>query len=152
MNRLPYAEDVNYWKTGKSDPDTWIAKAKELITKFGGTVIMEGFGSEALTGRSAYMLGFSIGGDNFKIVWPVLPTKSGKDEKAARIQAATMLHHDVKAKCISAAVLGARAAFFSYLVLPDGRTTAEVTTAELANSIPELFGNPQLETGNNDLE
>ena len=45
-----------------------------------------------------------------------------------------------KAKCISATVLGVRAAFFSYLALPDGRTAAEVSTPELAQSIPELFG------------
>ena len=143
-----YAEDVNYWKTGRSSPDTWMDKTKRQIERLGGQVLMEGFGSEPMTGRAAFMLAFEIGGDKFKVVWPVLSSKGG-NEKAARIQAATMLYHDVKAKCISAAVLGVRAAFFSFLLLPDGRTTAEVSTPELMQVIPELFAStvPRLDTG-----
>ena len=153
-----YAEDVNYWKTSKSSPDTWIDRTKRQIEHLSGQVLMEGFGSEPITGRAAFMLAFEIGGDKFKAVWPVLPSKSG-NEKAARIQAATMLYHDVKAKCISAAVLGVRAAFLSFLLLPDGRTTAEMSTPELAQAIPEMFASaPQLSTGDilegefNDME
>jgi len=149
MNTLPYAEDINYWKTSKSSPDTWMDKTKRQIKQLGGDVLMEGFGSEPTTGRAAFMLGFEIGGDKFKIVWPVLPSKSG-NEKAARIQAATMLYHDVKAKCVSAAVLGTRAAFFSFLMLPDGRTASEVSAPELAQAIPALFAStaPKLKAGN----
>lgn len=50
-----------------------------------------------------------------------------------------MLYHDVKAKSISAKVLGTRAAFFSYLMLPDGRTAAEASTPELLEAMPKLL-------------
>ena len=143
-----YAEDVNYWKTGKSSPDAWMDKTRRQIKHLSGQVLMEGFGSEPVTGRAAFMLAFEIGGDKFKAIWPVLSSKGG-NEKAARVQAATMLYHDVKARCISAAVLGTRAAFFSFLLLPDGRTAAEVSTPELMQVIPELFAptTPRLNTG-----
>ena len=133
------AEDVgHYWKTSRSSPDVWIERAKKQIEKLGGKVLMEGFGNEPATGRAAYALAFEIGEDRFKVVWPVLPSKTG-DERAARVQAATMLFHDVKGKSISARVLGARAAFFSYLMLPDGRTAAEVSTPELLEAMPKLL-------------
>ena len=135
---LPYAEDINYWKTGRSSPDTWIDKAKRQIEKLGGTVLAEAFGGEPTTGRSAYMLQFEIQRNTFRVVWPVLPSKSEND-KASRIQAATMLCHDIKAKCISATVKGARTAFFEYLMLPDGRTATEASVDELTAGIPSLF-------------
>jgi len=134
-----YAEEVgHYWKTSRSSPDVWVERAKKQIEKLGGTVLMEGFGNEPATGRAAYALAFEIGEDRFKVVWPVLPSKGG-DERAAKVQAATMLYHDVKAKSISAKVLGTRAAFFSYLMLPDGRTAAEVATPDLLEAMPKLL-------------
>ena len=139
MSALPYAEDVNYWKTGRSAPDVWLDRAKREIEKAGGRALGEGFGSDATIGRSAYMLAFELGGDRFKVVWPVLPSRS-EDERAARVQAATMLYHDVKARCVSAKVRGARAAFFSYLLLPDGRTAVEASVPELADAVPEWLG------------
>lgn len=144
MSELPNAEDVNYWKTSKTSPDTWMGRAKQQIASLGGTVLAEGFGSEPTTGRAAFMLAFEIGGDRFKIVWPCLPSKDG-NEGAARIQAATMLYRDVKAKCISATVLGTRAAFFSFLLLPDGRTATEVSAPELMEAWPRLLSAPYLE-------
>ena len=101
VRELPFAEDVNYWKTGKSAPDTWIDRAKHEIESINGQVLAEGFGHESLTGKAAYMLAFKIAGEQFKITWPVLPSKSGA-KRAAKIQAATMLYHDVKARCVSA--------------------------------------------------
>lgn len=135
MEELPYGEDINYWGTSKTSPDTWIDRACKLIEEFGGTVLMEAFGNEPLSGRAAYVLLFSINGDKFKIVWPVLPTRMKSGAKAARIQASTMLYRDVKAKCVSAAVLGSRSAFFSYLVLPDGSLVTEVDP----ETIPQLI-------------
>lgn len=143
MNQLPYAEEVNYWQTSKSSSDSWMEKTKQLILGLGGKILMEGFGSEPVSGRSAFMLAFEIKGDHFKIIWPVLPSKR-KDDKAARIQAATMMYHDTKAKCLSAVVLGTRAAFFSYLMLPDGRTAVYASIPELASGIPAMFKSPQL--------
>lgn len=142
-----HAESVNYWKTSRTSSDTWIEKTKRQIEKLGGQVLMEGFGRESATNRAAFVLAFAIGEDRFKVIWPVLPSKGG-NEKAARIQAATMLYHDVKAKCISSAVLGARAAFFSFLMLPDGRTAMEVSTPDLMQAIPGMFVSaPQLGAG-----
>lgn len=143
-----YAEEINYWKTSRSSPDVWMARARQQIENLGGVILLEGFGNEPTTGRAAYMLAFEIEGNKFKIAWPVLPSRSG-NERAARIQAATMLYRDVKAKCISASVLGARAAFFSFLLLPDGRSAAEMSTPELIQAIPSLFNPdvPQLEAG-----
>ena len=143
---LPLGEDVNYWQTSKSSPDSWMEKTKRLILGLGGKVLMEGFGSEPMSGRSAFMLAFEIKGDHFKIVWPVLPSR-GRNEGAARIQAATLIYHDTKAKCLSAVVLGARAAFFSYWMLPDGRTAVEASVPELAKGIPAIFAAPQLGKG-----
>ena len=130
MKKLPYGESINYWKTSRSGSDIWIDRAKAQIEKFGGKVLAEGFGSNA-EGRAAFMIGFQMDSEKFKAVWPVLPTEYEKDQKAARVQAATLLYHDVKGKCISASVLGARTAFFSYLMLPDGRTAIEATEKEL---------------------
>ena len=139
---LPYAETLNYWKTGKSSPDAWIEKARRQIEKLGGVVTGEAFGRDG-NGRAAYMLSFEIGGDAFRVVWPVLPVKNPRDERAARVQAATMLYHDVKARCLAAAVLGARTAFFAYLMLPDGRQAAEVGIPELARLSPLRLAAPQ---------
>ena len=86
---LPYAEDIgHYWQTGSSSPEEWLRKAKKLIEEIGGEIIAEGFGSAQ--GRSAYMLAFRIGDDDFKVVFPVLPSRTGK-ELGARRQAATLL-------------------------------------------------------------
>ena len=59
--------------------------------------------------------------------------------RAARIQAATMLYHDVKAKCVSAVALGTRASFLTYLMLPDGRTAAQASAPELEQVFPKLL-------------
>lgn len=144
--KLPYADELNYWKTSTSSPDTWIKKARLQIEGLGGIVTGEAFGRDR-EGRAAYMLSFEIGADRFRIVWPVLPTKKPRDEYAARVQAATMLYHHVKALCLSAVVLGPRTAFFAYMVLPDGRLAAEVATPELADVLPPLL----ISSPNNDV-
>jgi hypothetical protein len=138
MEELPYAENVNYWQTSQTSPDSWIDKTKKLIEEFGGKILMEAFGNEPTSGHAAFMLLFEIEGDTFKVVWPVLKSQSGK-EKAARIQAATLLYHDVKAKCLTAKVLGARTAFFQYWQLRDGRTASNLAAPELLRTIPSLF-------------
>lgn len=139
MTQLPYAEDMNYFQTSQTGAETWISKAIRLIEHIGGTVITEAFGSEPSTGRAAYMLLFEIDGDRFKVMFPVLPCKIKSHERAARIQAATLLYHDVKAKCMIAAIFGNRAAFFQYFLLPGGRTAGEVSTPELVEQMPLLL-------------
>lgn len=135
---MPYADEVNYWKTGTTAPDTWIDNAKREIDRAGGKVLNEAFGRDG-NGRAAYLLEFAFGSERFRAVWPVLPVRNPRDERAARIQAATMLYHDIKAKCVGAKVHGARAAFFQYLALPDGRTAAQLVAPELAAAYPKLL-------------
>jgi hypothetical protein len=138
LDELPYAEDIgHYWKTGQSSPDVWIDRAKKVITDMGGSIQAEGFGSTG--GHAGYMLAFTIQGQKFKVVWPVLPIRYGNKEVDARRQAATLLYHDIKAKAMTASVMGARVAFFSYLALPDGRTASDVATPELGEHFPLML-------------
>lgn len=130
-----YAENLPYWKSGQSDPQKWLDKAATEIERAGGTVLSEGYGTHA--GTAAYMLRFKLDGDAFRVVWPVVESKyQGNDRDraflaAARRQAATMMYHDVKAACVKARVMGARAAFFAHLELPDGRVASELSGAEV---------------------
>uniref|UniRef100_A0A6M3L627 Uncharacterized protein n=1 Tax=viral metagenome TaxID=1070528 RepID=A0A6M3L627_9ZZZZ len=146
MTTIPYAEDINYWKTSRSSPDDWIDKASAQIEKLGGHTHTHAFGKDN-QGNSAYMLQFSIGEDNYKILWPVLLSKTN-NENAAKIQAATLLYHDVKNRCLTAMILGNRTAFFNYFLLPDGRTIIEASVPELMHEIPlVLAGFKQLNEG-----
>lgn len=117
-----YAEDLNFWRTNKSDPTKWIDLCKKQIKELGGHVFAEAFGSD--NGRAAYVIGFEIAGDKFKIVWPVIKSKCN-DVNAERRQSATTLYHVVKAKCLEAVVRGPRVAFASDLLLRDGMTLME---------------------------
>ena len=133
-----YAEEVgHYWKTSKRSPDQWIDMARKQIEEVGGEVLAEGYGSDN-KGHAAFMLGFAFGEERFKLVWPVLESYSGED-LAARRQAATMIYHDVKAKAMTAKVLGFKTAFFSYVILPSGQTAAEASTPELVDAFPKLI-------------
>ena len=131
-----YAEDINYWKSGQSSPDSWMEKAESEIEKAGGNIIGRAFAREIGSGE-AFMLTFQLGDDSFRVVWPVLESKTD-NLKAARRQAATMLYHDVKSKCVSAKVLGVRKSFISYLILADGRTVSETATYELSETVFRL--------------
>lgn len=133
-----YAEDVgNYWKTSTAGPDTWIDKTKAEIKAAGGRVIRDAFGNDE-GGNAAFMIEFTFGADAFRAVWPVLPSRT-RAERAARIQAATFLYHEVKARCMSAKVLGAKVSFFGYMVLPDGRTASQLAMPELTTQYPKLL-------------
>lgn len=138
MSERIYAEDVNYWKSGTSAPDTWIDKALKLIEEKGGTITATGYGHDAVSGRAAYMVGFDADGESFKVVWPVLESRNG-DHAAARRQAATMLFHDVKAKMIAAQVLGFRVSFFQWIKLPSGAVAYQLTGPELEDQLPPLL-------------
>ncbi len=142
-----YAEDVNYWQSGKSSPDSWLEKAKKEIRAVGGTVVGSGSFSEDITGRAGFMLAFNLEGEHFTIKWPVLQSKRGNHQAAQR-QAATALYHEVKAACVKAKFLGARSAFFAYLMLPDGRTASEVSSSKLVEMLPGIIGGqPLIEAG-----
>lgn len=135
-----YADDVNYWKTGTSPPDAWLEKSVALLASIGATDVECAFGRDA-AGRAAFMVAWTLNGERYRCVWPVLPPRqrTADNERAARIQAATMLYHDIKARVVSAKVLGARTSFFSFLMLPDGRTMSSLSTPELAARVPRLL-------------
>jgi len=132
-----YAEQLPYWETSQASPDTWIERACQEIVRAGGVVKHEVYGRDQI-GRAGYALHFAFKEDEFHILWPVIPSRAG-NERAARRQAATMLFHDVKAKCIAARVHGPRSAFFQYFVLPDGRTAAQVSGQDLLALLPRLL-------------
>lgn len=135
---VEYAEQANYWKTSKSSPDAWLEKTLKLIERFGGELIASGFGNEHMAGKAAYLVRFSLDGETFRLMWPVLPSETG-DTFSARRQAATMLHHAVKARCVESQVLGARIAFFAWLELPDGRPLFQASNSELLDGIPDAL-------------
>jgi hypothetical protein len=134
---LPLAEEINYWKTSSSSPDKWLEKAAEQIEKLGGKVLTYAFGNDPEINRQAYLMQFKIGDDDFKVIWPVLPTRSDRDSLAAKRQAATLLYHDIKNKCLNARIRGHRRAFFEYYMLPDGRTAPDASFKELKQGLPQ---------------
>lgn len=131
MSSKRYADQFPYWKSGGSSPEAWVDKACREVERAGGRVVLEMFAQNSAQMQAGYLLQFQLEGDGFRIQWPVLQPRQAKDLPAARRQAATMLYHDVKTRCVSARVLGARRAFFGFLVLPDGRTAAECAAGEL---------------------
>jgi hypothetical protein len=133
-----YAEDVNYWKTGRSSPDEWLDKTRALIASVDGVVNRQAFAAEA-GGQQAYLIEFTLADQAYKIVWPVLQTKSGKDWTAAKRQAATALYHDVKARVVTLKFLGARNAFFPFLVLDNGLPAAQLGEYQFAQRLPRLL-------------
>lgn len=133
---LPYAETINYWKTSKSSPDSWLDKAESIIEQLGGEVSIRAIGKQ--DGNRAFIMDFSFSEERFRAVWPVLPVK-GNDMKAAERQAATLLFHDIKSRSLKASIFGARNAFFDFLMLPGGRTLSQVSTPEIENFIPKAL-------------
>lgn len=136
---LPFDETVSYWKSGTSSPDKWLSDSAALIAKRGGQLLISAFGVDPTIQREAYCLRFRFKEDLFSLTWPVLPTRLGRpdEQQAARRQAATMLFHDVKAKLLAAEVLGMRRAFFSHLLLGDGRTV--VDHAQDVAALPQIL-------------
>jgi hypothetical protein len=134
-----YAETVNYWQTSQSSADTWIERAKKEITSIGGRILGDLVGTD-MKGVTVFRLDFQIGPDQFKIVWPALPSKTGKD-KAAKVQAATLLYHDVKHKVVMAKVKGVRTAFLEYYLLPNGQTASDVAgdSEAFLRDVPDLM-------------
>ena len=119
-----YAEDLPYFQTGKSAADTWLEKVETEIKRAGGKVRSSGYVSDAVRG-SAYMVQFDLEDMTFRVVERVLESKT-KNDKAAKIQAATTMYHDIKARMVTARRKGARVAFLAELLLPSGQTVGEI--------------------------
>ena len=133
----PWADDLPYWKTGGSSPDSWLDKAAVEIERAGGQLIRRGYIEEAT--KASYMLEFTMDREHYRLLWPVALPKQAKDSLAARRQAATALHHAVKARCVEKRFRGSRAAFLADLVLPDGRAVLTVAAPELLAAMPKLL-------------
>jgi hypothetical protein len=133
-----YAEDVNYFGTSRTSPDEWLDRAKREIRSAGGVIHGCASIDEETSGRSAFCLAFELQGERFQMKWPVLLSKKG-NTRAAKIQAATALYHEVKAACLKAKFLGTRAAFLAYLSLPDGRTVSEASMPDLMAALPKML-------------
>ena len=133
------AESVNYWRTSRRDPDTLLDLAENHIVDAGGKITARGLGM--FGGHEAVLLGFTIDGQDYRITWPVLPTRDDDRaaRRAARVQATTFVYHDVKAKCLAAQVLGWRTAMLPYLLTANGRTVAELSSPELERLLPRLL-------------
>ena len=86
-----------------------------------------------------------FGEDCFRVIWASLKSKwENESEKpafrtAARRQAATSLYHDVKARGLRYKHVGARVAFFEFLLLPDGRCAGELAAPELLKAVPKML-------------
>ena len=131
-----YAEDLPYFMTGKSSAESWREKAEVEIKRAGCVVTSSGDIHQ--NGQSAVFIGFSVDGEAFRVAFPVLESKRD-NVKAAKIQSATMMFYDIKARCVALRVLGARVAFGGYRILPDGRTDGQVSTPELAAALPKML-------------
>jgi len=121
MSDTLYADMLPYWQTSTTSPDIWLDKAKQEIVKAGGKATKQAYIEDG--GIAQYMLGFSVSENSYIITWPVMRPRKPADMRAAKIQAATMLYHDVKSRCISARVLGFAPTFMQYLIV-DGQPMA----------------------------
>lgn len=127
-----YAEDVgHYWKTSQKSPDAWLSDAKKLIKAIEGIVTKELVGT--IGDNSAIMLEFIHQGQIYRIIYNVLPSKTNQ-EKAAKIQAATMLFHEVKMLVVLAKAQGVRGAFARHLVLGSGVPIWQATNIDIEKS------------------
>ncbi len=128
-----------YWKTGRSSPDEWLRKAIREIDKVGGKVNESGIIRQQ--DNEVVLVGFKLEGDQFRLVWPVLAHDPRENQAAVR-QAATMLYHDVKSRCVAAMVKGARWAFHAEMVLPNGMQAGSLSDGELMKCLPEMCRRP----------
>ena len=132
-------ERVNYAELKAHGFGFVVVKLDQYLTEEHVTLALtEGFIRESGTGRAAFLIEFLLQDNHFKLIWHVLKSRAG-DEKAAKVQAATAMYHDVKAKCLRSIWAGARAAFLEWLLLPNGQTAAEAVSPDLLAAIPALI-------------
>lgn len=138
---MKYANEVDYWKTGQTrTPEQWIALAVKQLEDHGATNVVTASGDN--DGRHCFMMQFMLAGQQHRIIWPVLPvrwTDSESDKRAAKVQAATVLYHEVKHRCVVATRYGSQFGWFAYQQLPDGRTVQQLSSDELMRGVPEVM-------------
>ena len=135
MKALPFAEEINYWMTSKKSPDTWFDMSIKQIEEVGGKVTHHAMGMQH--GRGCMMMAFTLADDTYSLLFPILESSKG-NEGAARRQAATLMYHDIKAKCMLVKVFGARFAFCQYLML-NGSPVGQQIAAGTFEGLPKLL-------------
>lgn len=143
-----YAEDLPYWKSG-TQYNRAIDEALNYIEKYGGSITAQG--TATIDGVTAIFIQFDMDGDSFRFVEKVAQTKSSHEtaKRAAKVQAAASLKHSIKARVNEAARHGARKAFLSSLILPNGKVAHEESSIDLQNlfgvSTAPLLGSGEIE-------
>jgi len=119
-----YAEDLPYWRTGTKYNQA-IDEAVNALNKYGAEISMNG--QFSIDGVKVIAIQFKLDGDEYRLVERIiLPRKrSGTNDRAAEIQAAAALKHNVKSRLNQYLRNGARNAFMSALILPNGRVAHE---------------------------
>ncbi|MEO1417526.1 MAG: hypothetical protein AAFW00_19740 [Bacteroidota bacterium] len=131
-----YANDLPYWKTGKSSAESWMNKTEKLITEAGGEVDTRISGKP--NGKEAILFIFMLEGARYKILWPVLPTKKIDEQPAALRQCATMIYHDTKARVLRLKIFPPKVVFSDYLIGPNGQTLAEIGQADIPKALIQI--------------
>lgn len=133
-----YAEQANYWQTSETKPNDWFERAQKEIEAAGGIFrrVVQDDVKDPKTGQlTTYTIEFQIGGREMRVAYQTLESKYAEPPSrltARRVQAATALYYDVKARCVDAKFHGVDHAFLPYIVMKDGRTLVEGIVPELA--------------------
>ena len=135
-SELSYVYELPYWRTSKTAPDVWIDKTVRLLENLGATVTGDGYAGSS--GVSVFVIVFKFGNEVFRVTWPVLRVRDPAVSFAARVQAATFMYHDCKAKALAAKVIGFRTAFIGQLMLPEGKTVSESSHTALLHHVRPL--------------
>lgn len=141
-HKLPYASDGDYWKTGSKRTAThWIELAKNQLIDHGATNVVTAQGEQ--DGQVAFMIEFTLMGERYRLVWPVLPLaismQTESNRKAAEVQAATSLYHEVKSCCVKSTRYGSHSGFFQFQLLPNGVTVQQMTATDLMHAVPRIM-------------
>lgn len=139
MRQLPFAKDLPYWRTSSSSVETWLEKIRRLILAADGDVISEAFADQQ--GNRAFLFEFDLAGERFRVTWPVCQISKDEELRAAKVQAVTMVYHDLKARIVTAKVIGAKRALLSYLLI-GGRTAGDIAEHFDPDSLPRLLTGP----------
>lgn len=142
-----HAEDAPYWETSEIHEDEWLLRSVDLLTREeeAHSIGHGNYGSEE-RGRMINMIMWSIGDLQFRMLWPILTCKkpSGNNSRCARRQSAMAMFYVLQYGFMNMPFIGARNAFFPYLLVDvigfDQKVTLlEVTTPGLNDLIEGLI-------------
>lgn len=143
MSKEWYAEDSNYFGTSSRAAETWLEMAKKELMLVGGKDIRKAAVEENDT--AVYVIEFTLDGDTYRMSYPAMPCKKATSQnlKKAKVQAATFLYHAIKARALDMKILGAKAAFGSFMLVDGLRTVSDVLTGTPSAALPILLNPPK---------